>query len=135
MPGWMSPGVREARALTLSAGGTRNDEAVAELMGKGAEWDRFGACAERENAFPVVWRRLSSDLRQRIPAPLAEQFRRRALVAEFTLHQLERLLGESLEALDRAGVDVVLLKGAAMVGTTYGSCVERPMGDIDLLVP
>jgi len=39
-----------------------------------------------------------------------------------------------LEVLTRAGIDSLLLKGAALRRTVYGQAVERPMGDLDILV-
>jgi len=39
----------------------------------------------------------------------------------------------ALRALDAAGVPVIVLKGAALAETIYGSIVDRPMGDADLL--
>jgi hypothetical protein len=49
--------------------------------------------------------------------------------------QLEHLLDEVLDTLVARGIDVVLLKGAALARATYGSFAERPMSDLDLLVP
>lgn len=48
--------------------------------------------------------------------------------------RLQRRLYETSDALAAAGVDAVLLKGAAVAHTAYASFVERPMRDIDLLV-
>ncbi len=48
---------------------------------------------------------------------------------------LEVALGEAAAALAAADVPVMLLKGAALGRLIYGSPAERPMGDLDLLVP
>jgi hypothetical protein len=53
---------------------------------------------------------------------------------EFKLIHLERLLVQVLGAFDQAGIDVVLLKGAAAAVTVYDGFGQRPMIDIDLLV-
>ena len=45
-------------------------------------------------------------------------------------HQLEGVL----QGLAATGVEVILLKGAALAATVYGDAPGRPMGDVDLLV-
>lgn len=46
----------------------------------------------------------------------------------------ERVLGEILAMLSDAGIDVAVLKGAALMHLLYGSPELRPMRDLDLLV-
>jgi hypothetical protein len=41
---------------------------------------------------------------------------------------------DALRLVSAAGIPVMLLKGAALVQTTYKSFLERPMSDVDLLV-
>jgi len=50
------------------------------------------------------------------------------------MRRLQRRVEQSVAALSDAGVDVLLLKGAALACTTYESFVARPMRDVDLLV-
>jgi hypothetical protein len=57
-----------------------------------------------------------------------------AMVSEFRMSHLEARLLSALDALRAVGVDAVLLKGAALALTVYGSFVARPMSDVDLLV-
>ena len=47
---------------------------------------------------------------------------------------LEKRAIESVEALNAAGIEVALLKGAALASTVYGSFGARPMNDVDVLV-
>jgi hypothetical protein len=56
------------------------------------------------------------------------QLRRRAALLEMRRDIVS-------ETLRRAGVEPVILKGAALVGTLYADPVERDITDIDLLVP
>jgi hypothetical protein len=49
--------------------------------------------------------------------------------------QVEQQLPPLVTALVRAGVSVAPIKGVAYAKTIYASPAERPMGDIDLLVP
>jgi hypothetical protein len=90
--------------------------------------------AERERAVPVLWRRLRDVGPDAVPSDAAAQLQRQAMVSEFTMGHLEHRLRDTLAVLSGAGVDAILLKGAALAHTVYPSFVERPMGDVDLLI-
>src|SRR5687768_14597699 len=125
----------EARLLLLSAGGTRNDVAILRLLERGElDWTRVLAIAESERAVWPLWQRVSRLAPRSVPAPAADQLQRLSMVAEFRLRMLEQRLGESLAVLDRAGIEVLLFKGAALAPMVYGDFVLRPMGDLDLLI-
>jgi hypothetical protein len=47
---------------------------------------------------------------------------------------LEQLVAQSAAALDSAGIEYTLLKGAALACSVYGSFEQRPMVDVDILV-
>lgn len=121
----------EAQLLLLTAGGEKNDAAIRALLARPLEWAKLGWLAEQERATPVLWRRLSAI------APLPEEaqgLHRLAMVAEFRMSHLEARLLSALDTLAAANTEVVLLKGAALALTVYGSFVARPMSDVDLLV-
>jgi hypothetical protein len=50
------------------------------------------------------------------------------------MRRVEQRLGESVAALGDAGIEVILLKGAALAATAYESFPARPMKDVDILV-
>jgi hypothetical protein len=121
----------EAQLLLLAAGGERNDDAIRGLLARPLDWAKLSWLAEQERATPVLWRRLSAT------GPLtegAEALHRMAMVSEFRMSHLEARLLSALDTLRAAKTEVVLLKGAALALTVYGSFVERPMSDVDLLV-
>lgn len=122
---------RELKLLSLAAG-TENDAEIERVIAEGVNWEAAFRAAERENAFPVFWRRVEPFARA-IPTALAEQMQRRSMVADFTLRYQERLLEQSLTSLSQIGIEVMLLKGAALASTVYGSFTRRPMGDVDIL--
>jgi hypothetical protein len=124
----------EGRFLLLMAGGPENDAPLAERATSGLDWQRLAALAERENAYPVFWQRLARISGVNVPSDLAEAMRKRSLVAQFTLLNQGRLLEKTVGALNAAGIDSILLKGAGLAAGVYKSFIERPMGDIDLLV-
>jgi hypothetical protein len=131
----MAPAVTpEARALLLTAGGAQNDPALRALFGRGIDWQRLLWIAEWERATAAVWARLRSLGVDGIPQEVGASWERLAMVADFRAMWLEERLATTVRALAAAGVDVVLLKGAALVQGPYAGFRERPMGDLDLLV-
>lgn len=124
----------EARLLLLSAGGADNDQEMRRTAAAPLDWARLLAMAEGERATAILWRRLESIGVRTIPAAERVQFERLMMISDFKALYLKQRLDETLAVLGAAGVDVVLLKGAALGSTVYGSFVERPMGDLDLLV-
>ncbi|MDQ2929604.1 MAG: nucleotidyltransferase family protein [Gemmatimonadota bacterium] len=121
----------EAQLLLLTAGGEKNDGAIRMLLAKPLDWAKLSWLAEQERATPVLWRRLSAI--GSLPAE-SEALHRMAMVSEFRMSHLEGRLLSALDTLEAANTEVVLLKGAALALTVYGSFVARPMSDVDLLV-
>jgi hypothetical protein len=122
----------EARLLLLAAGGARNDDAIRDILAGPFDWPKLCWLAESERAAPVMWNRLRS-LGQPLPAA-AQPLSRLAMVSEFRMLHLEQRLVQTLDALAARGIDAVLLKGAALAITAYGSFTRRPMFDLDILL-
>ena len=114
-------------------------EAVAHLV---AEIQRRGIgpavreSAEANRVLDLIWYRLSqlrllgSNWGFPDPATLRELYRSRCRMAMVIDLELERVL----ERFRAASIEPVLLKGAALRQEVYSASVERPMGDVDLLV-
>lgn len=98
------------------------------------DWDRLIAFALLENAATILGDRISRVPELPIPAHQRDWIGRLALVWSFKLKTLERRLKESLSALEEAGIQVILLKGAALAVAANRSFTERPMADIDMLI-
>lgn len=124
----------EARLLLLTAGGREADAQIRALLPRVTRWERLIEYAMREGAQPVFTRRLQEVAADTVPPDHARTLRRLADTMEVRLRYLERRLCDALGVLSRAGLPVMLLKGAAMAHTTYGAFRERPMSDLDLLV-
>jgi len=124
----------EEELLLLTAGGPANDLAISALARGEIDWHRFLGLAQVERAVPVIYPRLRALAGDTVPPAVVEQMRRLALVSDFAMLHLDARLRESLGALHRAGVRVMLLKGAALAHTVYAGVRQRPMSDIDLLV-
>jgi hypothetical protein len=125
---------QEARLLLLTAGGAANDAALAGALRGPVDWAKLSWLAEWERATSVVWRRLSALGRDRLPEDVSQAWERLAMVADFHSVYLSDRFGETLRALADGGVQVVLLKGAALAHSAYRGFTERPMGDVDLLI-
>jgi Uncharacterised nucleotidyltransferase len=97
------------------------------------DWLAVARLAERENLLGVLWPALSSS-RASIPDTVAGAMRRQAHVSEFRMATLEGQLARVVQRLDDHDIPVMLMKGAALAVTRYGSFARRPMGDLDLLV-
>jgi hypothetical protein len=94
-----------------------------------------GATLRRHHLVQLV-RTVATDdgLRSRLPAPLVD-----ALLAQRPEQSVEAtvlldVFGEVRDALDRAGIPVLLLKGPALSARLYGDLHRRPYRDVDLLV-
>jgi hypothetical protein len=116
--------------VLLTAGGPACDARIRALLADPLDWARVTALAGAENALAPVWERVSDGL----PEVAGTELRRGAWVAEFRQGWLEERLDAALAVLRDEGVDVVLLKGAAMARGVHRSFSARPMRDADLLV-
>lgn len=124
----------EAELLLASAGGASQDERIRSLLESGINWPRLVAISLQEGAQPVLGRRLRALGSDLMPEEISADLRQIERVGEFRQRYLERRLQEAIEVLAGAGIEVMLLKGAALAHAVYGTFAERPMSDVDLLV-
>lgn len=101
-----------------------------------AEWDALLPELRAEQLTPFVYARLRTSLAWKGIPPaaqhiLAEDFQGHSLHTYFMQAELAAIV----EALRAANVPVLLLKGAALGRLVYGSPAERPLRDLDLLIP
>jgi hypothetical protein len=125
----------EGQLLLLTAGGAQNDDALRDLLAADLSWPKLCFLAERENASAIIARRLQTVAPERLAGDDAGTLRKLAMVAEFKMLALKPLLRETVGALRGRRIEVMLLKGSALAYTAYSSFTDRPMGDLDLLVP
>lgn len=124
----------ETKLLFLTAWGPAADASIVDLAPRIKSWPWFIAVAELERATRVVWERFVALGVQPQPPTNGLQLEQLATIAAFRAEHLRARLEETLEVLSQAGIHVVLLKGAALATTVYRSFIERPMGDLDLLI-
>ena len=121
--------------LTLSSEGLASDA----LSDPAIRWSHLGALATRHGVAPLVYRGLRA-LGQHgaLPGPAACLRDHCEALYVQTAARNTRLFAELervLEPLRRAGIQVILLKGAAIAQGLFGDIGLRPMRDLDLLVP
>ncbi len=126
----------EARLLVLAIRppGPESEEEISRLARSGLDWQLLGRLAEHENVTPILWQRLRPHAAA-VPPELAHRLRGQAVVTEFRMAMTESVLEDVVTRLTAGGIPVLLMKGAALAKTVYASFAERPMGDLDLLVP
>jgi hypothetical protein len=95
-------------------------------------WREFIPAVEKHGMAPLFYR---NALKAGIELPEDIKFQLRGLVLRHRVaaQARTRCLGEILQAANSAGIEVVLLKGAAMAHLVYPEPGLRPMRDMDLL--
>jgi hypothetical protein len=126
----------EAQVLLLAAGqpNAERQTRMRTILAGPFQWQRLFWLATRERAEPVLRRRLGEIDGFVMADAEAEELRRLAMIEEFHATHLEHRLHAALGILEPAGIETIVLKGAALAYTVYGSFAERPMGDLDLLL-
>lgn len=87
-------------------------------------------------ARPLLAARLRDiGLKEAVPQSVYRELESAERAATLAGMQRQAVLRSMLEALERAGIETVLLKGAALAHLVYPRPELRPMSDIDLWVP
>ena len=129
----LPPEARLVAMVTRSRTAPHERELLATLR-EPLDWRLVGEMAEREKLLPVLWGRLGSHTGE-IPPAIADRIHAQAAVTEFRLAMTEVTLARVADLLAAEGIEILLLKGAALATTVYPSFAARPMGDLDILVP
>ena len=130
----MTPGQARKGLLAL-IGHNRPDHPLPALDDM-AGWTALAQAAADYRMEPWLWGRIS---RQELSAPVPEPFREAWKLAHRTAAldhlSLERELRRIGVAFDAAGLQALALKGPWLARHAYAHPAERPMRDLDLLVP
>lgn len=109
-----------------------DDEELRESTPADIDWALVRLLASQERLMTVAWPRIEG-AGLSVPGQHVAAFRMQSLVSEFQLGTTEAVLGEVVEAARELGVEIMLLKGAALALTVYSGFSDRPMGDIDVV--
>lgn len=127
------PLAKEAQLLLATAGGPDQDARIRALASHPLNWVLFLQLTALERAESVVAGRFSR-LGITLPKEIGSQLKAMALRSDLRMTMVSHRLDRTLEALAAQQIPALLLKGAALGRTVYGSLARRPMLDIDLLV-
>ena len=101
------------------------------------DWDRLYDTANKERVAAVLyWSLINSKSVSEYKIPLSLLTKLRSLYYSIWVHNtgLYQELRPIFKSMNKAGVQVVLLKGVSLAASLYPDIGLRPMGDLDLLV-
>lgn len=98
------------------------------------DWPSLLQAAERERLLGISWKQSAEWIRAAAPPAVIGRWKRNALLLGVHAEHQLRMLATALDALSRAGVDAVVLKGAPLAQRLYGDFTVRPSVDVDLYV-
>ena len=88
--------------------------------------------ARRERVGPLLYDAVRK--KHLLPAEVETALRQSYYLTAACNLRLFAALDQALRALAARGIEVIVLKGAALAQTVYPSVALRPMGDLDVLV-
>lgn len=124
----------EARLLFLMARDDAEPDSIKSILEGGVNWPLLSGLTVVSRAGPAVWAELKHQPEHLVPAEARDHLRQFAMVTSLRMSHLEERMWQVFSALEAAGIEVIILKGAALALDVYGSFSERPMSDLDILV-
>lgn len=122
------------RLLVAVLAGEEPHHGSVRAPGTVAEWERVVQLADELGIGPALWRAASH--RGDVPSPVTEGLRDRYRANTIRNARLRRQLRETVEALNRVGIEPLLIKGALQLcDGTLPAAGERWMEDLDIVVP
>jgi hypothetical protein len=106
---------------------------ISRLLERGLNWDSIPELAGTHYVATLLYNTLVR-LRLDVPKSALERLREINIATASVMMRLQEELAGIARALDREGLHIMLLKGAALQQTVYRDEVFRPMSDIDILV-
>ena len=131
--------LREDKLLLLCCRteiGDKERNKLTEIQINKIDWDCFLEKARQEGISPIVFLMLPRIITDKniIPGHVTDEFKKDYyLTAKKNILTLNSL-GNILDVFNKAGLKVIVLKGAALAETVYGNLALRSMSDVDLLV-
>jgi hypothetical protein len=118
----------------LDLSGERH-QAIKDLLGGKLNWDLLIQKAIWHRLLPLVSHHLiSPDLSMSVPGLVLEEMKNLQYHSLARNLVLQKELSCLLSELNKRGIPVIVLKGAALLENIYGDISLRPMNDLDILV-
>lgn len=107
---------------------------VKEVLNSGLDWTYIIETAQQHGIAPLLYYNLSEIADKRVPEKVVGYLRKlyNGNVARNIL--VYDALSKVLNAFEHDGIDVIVLKGAALAETIYRDIGLRPFSDVDILV-
>ncbi|MFQ6082431.1 MAG: nucleotidyltransferase family protein [Candidatus Aminicenantia bacterium] len=114
----------------------RTKDKIIEIQRNNIEWDSFLKKARENGISAIVYFKLNEKKNNywNIPSFIFEELKKNYYLNATKNTLIFKELGKVLEAFKKTGLQVIVLKGAALAEIVYGNLALRPMLDIDLLV-
>lgn len=124
-------GSPEAALLLASSRGDASRATIRRLMSRNLDWEHLTRLAVESHATPGLWEVVSAfpDLPRE-----ARALQSLAALNDFRRYHIRSLLARTVEELRQVGIEVMALKGAALLAGGVARPTPRTMSDIDLLV-
>ena len=122
----------EARLLLLASAAEPERERFDQLARGPLDWNFLTGLAIRSHATSALWSHLSKV--QGLPRAEAARLEFSGAVNEFRIRHIQGLLEEVVTLLARHDIEVMLLKGAALLAGGIERPLRRGMNDIDFVV-
>jgi|GEM_PF-977464 len=121
--------------LTLAAPRPAEIDEAASLAASFPNWKRIQKRIEHNDIAPLIWSNLHRfGLWEKVPASLQASIAERRSVIERQNGLRLRRATELFRHFQKAGVQVIVLKGVAFAATIYRDPAYKKMNDIDLLI-
>lgn len=110
-------------------------EAVKDLLAEGLDWDLLLKKATWHRLLCLVSHHLrSTDLSIFVPQPILQKLQSLNYMSLAKNMLLQDELSHLSAAFNKEGIPIIVLKGAALLGSIYQDISLRPMSDLDILV-
>lgn len=124
-------GSPEAALLLAASRGDPSRDRVRSLMAGPVDWPRLTRLAVESHATPGLWNVVSAF--PNLPRE-SEALQTVAVLNDLRRYHIRELLGQTVRNLRAEGIEVLVLKGAALLAGAVEKPTPRTMMDIDLLV-
>jgi hypothetical protein len=124
-------GSPEAALLLAASSGEPSRRRIRELMAGPLDWPRLTRLAIESHATPGLWNVVSAF--PNLPKE-SEALQTVAVLNDLRRYHIRSLVGSTIRDLRQAGVEVLVLKGAALLAGAIDNATPRTMSDIDMLV-
>lgn len=105
-----------------------------ELLTGSVNWDLFLDLAIHHQVYPLVYRFLNALAHPAVPETVLSALRQKSRTNIWKTFQMTDELIRILAALERNGVQAVVLKGIPLAVKLYGDATLRPARDLDIFV-